>query len=111
MDQKSKRVSNSETPEVVYHYTSVEVFKLIIEGQRLRFGHIRPQNDKQEVTYFQDVAREFLEEGLQRQDSETDFSELDQPFLFEFGVSENALAMLVFSLNTETGPLVRFPCD
>lgn len=47
----------------------------------LRFGHIRPQNDKEEVIYFQNIATEYANE------SNSDL--VKQPLLFEYGVHED----------------------
>ena len=47
----------------VYHYTSPEAFRAIIQKKTLRFTDIRFLNDKSESTYFVQVLSDFLEEN------------------------------------------------
>lgn len=83
MTSEMEMLSRIETPKVVYHYTSFEVLKHVITGCALRFGHVRPQNDEDEVVYFQDTAFAFLK------NSDVDHESMClYPFLFEFGVKE-----------------------
>lgn len=45
----------------VYHYTSPEAFRAIVEKKALRFTDIRFLNDKSESIYFVEMLAEFLE--------------------------------------------------
>ncbi len=77
------QVSESPTPEIVYHYTSKKVFGQILEGMHLRFGHIRPQNDKEEVTYYQDICYDFLKTECAKSNADAQLRILCQPMLFD----------------------------
>ena len=89
METSSKRnaaipVSSSTTPDLVYHYTTANTFRRIIEGKSLRFGHVRPQNDRQEVTYFQDLAYDYLRSEMQKSsERRAELQPLCTPLLFD----------------------------
>ena len=50
----------------VYHYTSPEAFRAIIQQKKLRFTDIRFLNDKSESRYFVEMLAKFLRQNRGR---------------------------------------------
>lgn len=53
----------SKPPEILYHYTSIDAFKGIVDNEHLRMTHCNTLNDQTEVRFALDIISDFLEQS------------------------------------------------